>query len=422
MSAITGVAAIGVWLALAPQSGPAPERIYGRVLTTAGEELEGYLRWDHNETHWSDLLDGRAFISREHEAEAERLDDELRQRRTLERSVSLPGLRITWDEDDDRPLEPTSAAVRFGHVRALEPMDRRALVTLESGEEIELASSSSDLGRSFRGVVVESAGSGEREIEWEDLARVDFMPAPPGHAPPISRRLHGTLRTRDGSTWTGLVAWSLDESLASDTLDGEREDDRMTKVPFGDIVSIERESRRSARVRLRNGEQLVLMDTNDVGSDIRGIEITDPSFGKVVVGWDAFRSLELHPPTEAAPGKGAYAGGRRLRGTVVAEDGRHVEGLIRWDNDEDRTWDMLYARSGDVDITIELGLVRSIARVGATSRVTLHGGRTFSLEGTEELGDLGESNRGIFVTPENGDTTLVRWRDLVSATFDPVER
>ena len=422
MIMITGVATLGVLLALAPQAHPSTEPasaglLYGRVLTTAGEELEGFLRWDRNETHRADLLDGRAFIPREHAMEAEALDEELRRRRELERSVGLPGLRITWDEDDDAPLEATTASVRFGHVRSIEPRDRRALVTLADGTQLELAASSTDLGRSFRGLVVEDAARGAVELEWEDLARVDVLPAP-ADGLPTGRRLHGTLRTRDGSQWTGYVAWSLDESLSTDELDGEGPDGEMMEVSFGDVARVARESRRSARVRLRSGEEIVLDDTNDVGSDIPGIEITDPSFGRVVVEWDAFVSLDFHPRTEPSV-EVPFGRSGPLRGTVLAVDGRTASGLVRWDNDEEHGWETLEARSGDVDVTIELGLVRSIERVGTSSRVTLHDGRVFDAHGTEDLGDLGDANRGIFVTPESGATTLVRWRDLKSATFEP---
>src|SRR5690606_16968229 len=121
--------------------------------------------------------------------------------------------------------------------------------------------SSSDLGGSFRGLVVERAG-GDVELEWEDVARVDFLPAPAGHTPPASRRLHGTLHTRGGSSWTGFVAWSLDESLATHELDGEGPDGEMRTIVFGDVASIARESRRSARVRLHGGDEQVLEDTN----------------------------------------------------------------------------------------------------------------------------------------------------------------
>jgi hypothetical protein len=179
-------------------------------------------------------------------------------------------------------------------------------------------------------------------------------------------------------------------------------------------------------VRLRSGAELLLEDTNDVGSDIPGIEITDPSFGRVVVDWDAFASLDFHPPGAAPVAKRAFADGARLRGTVVAHGGRSVSGFIRWDNDEEHTWDMLdgevSGETGTVEIAIELGLVRSIERASepsGTSRVTLRDGRAYTLAGTVALGDVGESNRGIFVTDDAGETTLVRWRELVSATFEP---
>jgi hypothetical protein len=218
------------------------------------------------------------------------------------------------------------------------------------------------------------------------------------------------------------VVWSLDESLTSDTLDGEDRDGEMMEIAFADVASIAWESRRSARVRLRSGEEIVLEDTNDVGSDIPGIEITDPSLGAYFVAWDVFASLDFHAPIERHVGqveKAAYTGGARLRGTVVASDGRRVAGLIRWDNDEEHTWEMLDAWGDDLVVAIELGLVRSIERIDEVSHVELHDGRTFTLQGDEQRGDLGPSNRGIFVTDEDGATTLIRWRDLGSATFDP---
>jgi len=423
MGMITGLAAVGAWLMIAPsfqtQATSSAERIYGIVSTATGERLEGYLRWDRNETLWADHLDGRTTIAPEHAIEAERLDEELRRRRELERSISLPGLRITWDEDDDAPPEATVSGVRFGQVRTLEPRERRALITLVSGEEVELIASSSDLGRGFRGLVVEQPGAEDLEIEWEDLVRVELMAAPAGYGRPSSERLHGTLRTRSGAQWTGYVAWSLDESLATDELDGEGADGEMMQVSFGDVASIARESRRSARVRLRSGAELVLEDTNDVGSDIPGIEITDPSFGRVVVEWDEFVSLDLHPRVEPSAGKAEFDGGARLSGTVVTADGKSVSGHVRWDNDEELTWEMLDIESEGVTLAIELGRVRSVERVRESARVTLRDGRVFEVDETEEQEDVGESNRGIFVTTADGEAVLVRWRDLASATFGP---
>jgi hypothetical protein len=156
-----------------------------------------------------------------------------------------------------------------------------------------------------------------------------------------------------------------------------------------------------------------------VGDDIRGIEITDPAFGRVIVEWDMFVSLDLHPRTERAAGKAASGADGTLEGRVVTRDGRSVTGRVRWDNDEEHGWEVLDAQVDGVDVSIEMGRIRSLLREGDSATVTLRDGRTFVLEGTEDLGDLGEANRGIFVMPEAGETVLVRWRELQSATFEP---
>ncbi|NIR41674.1 MAG: hypothetical protein GWO22_38890, partial [Actinobacteria bacterium] len=48
--------------------------LYGRVTTTDGERLEGYLRWDRNEGTRSDFLDASKEIPPGILREAERLD------------------------------------------------------------------------------------------------------------------------------------------------------------------------------------------------------------------------------------------------------------------------------------------------------------------------------------------------------------
>jgi len=405
------------------QAEPGEGRLYGRVLTADGERFEGWLRWDRNETHVFDVLDGQKPIPHENDREAEELDADLRARRQRERSFDLPGLRITWDEDDGEQ-RTTAAGIRFGHIRSLEVVDARHVrVVLRSGSEVELGGLSSDIGRSFRGLVVEDASAGTVEIRWRDLDRVDLLPAPPSAPPPSSERLYGTLRTQEGVELTGYVAWDLDEALSLDVLDGTQAG-RDMEIPFGRIAVIRRESDRAAHVTLRSGEDLVLRGTNDVNSDNRGIEISDPGLGRVIVPWDAFESVRFHPRDRApvasraawSDGLADFDGGRALTGTVETRSGTSASGRVRWDNDEEQSWELLDGRSGGVEYDVELGLVRSIERAGAGVRVELRDGRVLELDGTN---DVGEENQGIFVRPEEGGTVLVRWRDLERVTLAP---
>jgi hypothetical protein len=324
------VAQAGLQTVAEPGSRPGDERLYGRVQAADGRRLEGYLRWDRNETHWADILDGQKEIPHEHDVEAERLDEELRRRRQRERSLGLPGLSITWDEDDGDPRRVASG-IRFGHVRSLAVADdRRAVLVLVSGEEVALIGTSTDIGRSFRGLVVEDAERGEVELRWRELAFVDFMAAPAGMRAPAAERLHGTLRTRGGVELTGWVAWDMDETLTTDVLDAVQ-GGRRVEIDFGSIAALQPEGRDATRATLRSGEERVLAGTNDVHSGNRGIEITDPGLGRAVVQWRDLESLRFHAPapgsraggSAAAPAgtRPAFDGGRPLRGTVETSRG-----------------------------------------------------------------------------------------------------
>jgi hypothetical protein len=396
------------------QQGPGSDRLYGRVVTAGGEVYEGYIRWDRNEGSWADLLDGSKELPWENFREAQRLGGR-GARAGREHSVRVLGLRISWDEDEDAYPTSASSGIRFGHLRALAVTgDDRALLTLKSGQEIELEGGSTDIGDELRGLVVEDPERGEVELRWRDLDVVEFTPAPTGVAGPSAPRLYGTLRTRGGLEFTGYLAWDVDEILGSDVLDGE-ERGRARKIPFDRIAAIERDGSSGARVILENGEEITLRGSNDVDSSNRGITISDPALGEVSVDWDGFDDITLHEPPPGGGGYESFDGGRPLYGTVETVDGERYTGSIRWDNDEAYTWEILNGSADDVDFDIELGQVGSIRRDGSWgARVTLLDGRTFELEGSN---DVDEDNKGIFVTPDDGDTVLVPWRDFREATF-----
>jgi hypothetical protein len=390
-----GFMKLGALLALTlwadPANDPAVDRLYGRVLTVDGDVLEGYLRWDRNEASWTDFLDASKEIPQEYLREAESLDPEYAAMRRRDRTIEAFGVRISWDVDDDEELPRATSGVRFGHIASITPIDNRhALLRLASGEEVRLRSSSTDLGRSMRPLVVEDVGGREVSVRWRELARVDFMSAPPGAAAPLSERLHGTVRTWGGLELTGFIAWDLDEILKSDVLDG-REGREDLEIEFQDIASIAWESSRSSRIRLVSGEELVLRGSNDVDRSNRGIEVSDAGFGRARVPWGE---------------------------TVEAIDGRVLVGEIRWDNDEAAGWEMLDGWSNEVDLDIEFGAIDSIERgegEGDGVTVTLGDGRTFDLVGSN---DVDEGNKGIFVKPEGRARRLVRWRDFSRVVFE----
>ena len=342
-------------------------RLYGNVVTRSGDEFEGYIRWDRNEGSWADLLD------------------------------------VDW-----KGRRSTLSGIRFGHVRRIDVMNsHEALFTLKSGQQQELGGRRTDLGRGLRALVVDDPRQGVAELKWRDLEAVEFMAAPDGIIP-WGERLYGTLITRAGLEFTGYVTWDMDEILTTDILDGKDQDGVDREIAFSDVISIRRESSRAARVVVESGEEMVLRGTNDVGRTNRGISVSDPTLGQVKVGWKDFSEVHFR----RAPVQTTYEefdGGRPICGTVVTESGEELTGDIRWDNDEEYTWEMLDGDYKGIDFTVEFSQIASIAKRGYSAAVELVDGRTFQLSGTN---DVNPGNRGITIRAEDGSAHRVEWDDF----------
>ncbi len=413
-----GTTTIALWaclaLGLGAQDPTGDGRLYGRIVTAGGRVYEGFIRWDKNEGSWADILDGSREIPWAYRRDAERLDEE-RWRQRRERRIDFFGIHVSWTEDEDEMPSSAASGIRFGHVRSLAVAgDDRAVLTLKSGEEVELEGGSTDLGDELRGIVVEDAERGRIELRWRDLDVVEFMAPPEAAEAPPAGRLYGTLRTRHGDAFTGYVAWDLDEILTTDVLDGERRG-RDREIPFQEIAAIERESASSARVILTDGEEVVLRGSNDVDEGNRGIAVSDPGLGQVTVSWDEFEEVTFRDGP-AGFGYDAFDGGRPLYGVVETVDGDLVEGAVRWDNDESWSWEILNGRLGDVDMDIEFGQVLSVRRLDEWgAEVTLLDGRTFELEGSNDVDD---GNKGTYVLRSDGETVLVPWLEVLEVRFE----
>lgn len=356
------------------REGPALDgRLYGSVVTRSGEEFEGYLRWDRNEGSWADLLDV-----------------------------------------DQKGRRSTRAAIRFGHVKRIDVLNsHEALFTLKSGQQQELGSRRTDLGRGLRALVVEDAQKGVAEFEWRDLEAVEFRAAPDGVLP-SGDRLYGTMVTRAGLEFTGYVTWDVDEIFTTDVLDGDDADDVGQGFTFGDITSIHRESSRASRVVLEDGRDVVLSGSNDVDRTNRGISVSDPALGQVRVSWKDFASVHF----DEAPVETGYAqfdGGHPIRGTVITESGEALEGAVRWDNDEEYTWEMLDGDYKGIEFKVEFSQIASITKRGYSATVVLLDGRSFQLEGGN---DVNPSNRGITVRAQDGSVHELVWDDFRELRLD----
>ena len=125
--------------------------------------------------------------------------------------------------------------------------------------------------------------------------------------------------------------------------------------------------------------------------------------------WDEFESLAF----SAAPAEDLYTtfdGGRSLFGTVRTVGGETVTGYIRWDNDEEYTWEILDGDHHGVEFDVEFSNIARIERVSDSgAQVILRDGRSFELT---DSNDVNDGNKGIFITTESGELVVVEWDDF----------
>lgn len=412
MTRLVALLLAGVATTASAQSGVVdPSRLYGRVTTMDGAVHEGFIRWATNEAGWFDILHGTKGIPDRNREDAERLGWEPEERR---QRIELFGIGITWPGGERTMGRTAQSGVRFGHVSTLEPTgSNRARLVLKSGQELEFEGGG-DIGSAVDEILVEDPRGGQIELGWGDIRSIDFIGGP-GLASSWGERLYGTLSTRGGQEFTGYIVWDMDELFTTDVLDGE-DGGRDREIPFARIRQIARASSSSARVSLDSGEEVVLRGTNDVNDGNRDILVSDPALGEIRVEWDELDAVTFTAPP-VQPEFSAFDGGRRIRGTVTARGGARHTGMIRWDNDEEYTWEVLDGElRGGIQLDVEFAAIAAIERASDRgARVTLRDGRVFELSGSN---DVDAGNKGVYIEAADGTMVLVRWDRFERADFD----
>jgi hypothetical protein len=250
------------------------------------------------------------------------------------------------------------------------------------------------------------------------------------------------VQVREGPRFTGYLSWNSDAAFTSDTLKGFGSRSGGEGILFRRVASI-RALEDGVRITLDDGSEVAPPERIAADWGRPSIQISDPALGMVEVEWDTAEEVRFHPPARPT-GPEDFDGGHRLRGTVVTTDSTELTGWIRWDADEEYTWEILDGRDGPLTFDVELGQVAAIQRtmrvsVGVSAdvqgadvqehrregaRVTLRDGRTFHLDGSN---DVNGDNEGILVledgsgaSPDDPEASwvMVRWKDFMAARFE----
>lgn len=227
------------------------QRLYGTLTTRRGDEFTGFVCWDVDELFENDILDG----------------DEKRRRRK----------------------------VKFGKLASIARYSSSgAEIVLKNGDEM-LLRGSNDVNDDNRGIIICDPGFGQVQVEWDEFDKLEFKEAPRAVAYSEfdgGRKMRGRVFTEDGEEYVGEICWDDDEEYTWELLNGNYRDSEY-EIEFGLIKEIEKNSRRSADVTIRDGRTFHLRGSNDVNEDNKGIIITDANGEEIFVDWEDFARVEF---------------------------------------------------------------------------------------------------------------------------------
>jgi hypothetical protein len=190
---------------------------------------------------------------------------------------------IQWDQDEclsgdelDGDTDDGDLSIAMGRIARIERASRRASrVVLTDGRELRLHGSN-DVDADNRGIFVEDERVGRVLVGWDAFESVTFD-EPRESGPTYSSfaagaPLAGTVTLRDGSQASGRIVYDLDESEGWDLLSGTYGDVEYY-LAFAEIAAIVPTGDDAARVTLRNGRELLLEDSADVGAGNDGLAV-----------------------------------------------------------------------------------------------------------------------------------------------------
>jgi hypothetical protein len=205
--------------------------LFGTVEGIRKEKITGYIVWDDDERLSTDRLDG---------------DDD--------------------DDDDD-------VSIKFAEISEIEKEGRGSRVTLKSGKSMYLTGSN-DVNSENRGVLVAVPEVGVIRFSWRAFRKVTFTKPtrdPQSYsqftAPMV---LKGTVSQVEGDDLSGRIIYDIDETLNFEILEG-KENDIEYSIPMKNIRSITPKNYEFSSIELRNKEELLLGDGQDVSSRNAGV-------------------------------------------------------------------------------------------------------------------------------------------------------
>jgi len=381
-------------------------RIYGKVESMDEEVYEGWIRWGKHETFWDDYLDA----TKKHYLENDWSE---------KKQIKIYGPFLTY-QDKKKFRTNSMFGVRFGHLRKIiRQPDNKAIIEFIDGRRILVSGSNDrDIGSNNQGIEIDDQNFGKITLAWKSFKQVEFMKESSKYRKQqgnVPYRLYGIVETRNGDVFEGFTRWDDDECLSNDILNGKSRG-RDLEIPFTNIKSIERDSKTTSRVELKNGVRITISGSNDIGAGNKGVVIKDKNFGELHIKWNDFEKIHFKERvTKNLLDYDDFKKTEPLKGKIRTRSNRIFKGYICWDNDEMFSSDVLDGHHRSFDINVEFCKIYSIEYHSRRSAmIELTNGSRFKISGSN---DVDHRNMGIYIMDQKGESQKLNWEDFDKVIF-----
>ena len=388
--------------------------IYGEVTTIDDQKFKGLMRWDSEETFWTDIFNSKKVDNPNTKLFPS--TKPLESKSDEGQGYSDYNFFELWGEKNKNccnyPVSIHQFAVRFGDIKTIKITDRSAVtLTFKDGEKLKVQGGSNDV-RARINMYEEELG--EINMRWDRISQIEFMDSPKKIDNKPGEPLYGTVETIRGSL-KGFIQWDHEECLSTDKLDGHNENGKMS-VDMGNIKKIDRYAR-GVNLTLKSGREVKLFNTNDVDASNRGIVVKNDKIGKALIDWSDFESVTFEDAPNSGPSYSDFTNPKRIQGTVYTFDEQEVTGLIVFDLDEVYDYELLEGKDYNIEYSIPFRMIDRIKPKNYNySMVYTKGGAELLLG---DLQDVTDRNDGLIVMQSEDDKEpkYISWKRVKEIDF-----
>lgn len=384
--------------------------IYAEVVLKNKQTYTGPIKWSGGQRLWSDVLSVTKSTNKNifkylDESQIKRLPEEEGGKEIDWKFTSL------WE--DKFPQRKNEILCQFGDIDFIHVTGSdQAQIYFRNGSKIRAIPYKDEAAQLGKNIVV-YVGGDSKTIKWDEISRVNFKSTP---ADPALRRwapLYGTVYTSNGPV-TGFVQWNRYKYLNAHKLSGKTLNNEPVSYAFAYIARIEQQDKQ-VLLQLRSGEVIGPGPSDDLSNANKGIVVTHPTYGRVLIEWKAFRSFTPQAPPSTGLSYDDYPKPDRLYATVQTTDHRRYEGACVFDLDEEWNVELLDGNKDGLHYQIPFYYISTITPYRQHySKVRLKDNSTLLLGWANDVSD---KNWGLIIWLPNKQYQYIPWNQVEEVSF-----